>query len=190
MIKMFKKQKAVLATFILSLVSLYGTISHAGQGLNVDGLIGVDWLSGGSSISSATSNVSYGARVGYHLTTNWELGAAFTTTSNSLNVGPYSTTTRTSLLMADFNYHLPDQWDALYFGIRLGLGFNSGSTNDPLFPDGTSSTRFAYGVVGGYDFKVSESFTIGPRIAYTVISQDIGNMGDFQAQAAFKYFFN
>jgi opacity protein-like surface antigen len=92
--------------------------------------------------------------------------------------------------MADFNYHLPDGWDALYFGVRLGLGFNSGSSNDVIAPISYSSTNLAYGVVGGYDYKVSESFTIGPRVSYTAISRDAGNMGDFQAQAAFKYFFN
>jgi opacity protein-like surface antigen len=162
------------------------------EGFNIDALIGADLISGGT--SSSSSNLGYGLRLGYHLDPTWEIGAGFTTATNSTSVattvGTFSTSATTGLLMADINFHFNNEWNPLYLGARLGLGINSGSNNAPSAPSVATTTNLAYGIVGGYDFKVAESFTIGPRISYTAVTQSIGgNLADFQAHAAFKYFF-
>ncbi len=165
-----------------------GSQSHAKvEGFNIDALVGVDLLSGGSTAS--TSNLGYGARLGYHLNHSWEIGFGFTTATNSTATGIYSTSATLGLLMADLSFHFENEWNPLYLGIRLGTGISSGSSNVPGVVVKDSTTDFAYGIVGGYDFRAAENFTIGPRISYTMVSQPLTNLSDFQAHAAFKYFF-
>jgi opacity protein-like surface antigen len=179
-------KKVFLALLSLTAFTASAPAFCAAEGLNIGALIGLDFLSGGGAASA--SNLGYGARLGYHMDPNWELGAAFTTTTNSTAVGQFNTSSSLGLLMGELNYHLPGNLNPLSFGFRLGIGFNSGSSNDPAITS-RSSTNLAYGLVGGYDFLVSRNFSIGPRVSYTTVNQDAGpNQGDFQAQAAFKYY--
>jgi Outer membrane protein beta-barrel domain len=187
LMKTQKNEKKSLIFLAAVLCGLFAVSSYAREGLNIDALVGVDLISGGVNSSSSTTSLGFGGRIGYHLTPNWEIGGSFTTTSNSVNVGPAVNTSSTSLLLGDLNYHLPDRWEPLYFGVRLGVGYNSGTSNSPLIGN-YSTNNLAYGFLGGYDFYVSSNFTIGPRISYTMVSQNPGTLGDFQAHAAFKYF--
>ena len=156
------------------------------MGLNIDGILGLDLISGGS---SSTSNFGFGGRVGYHLDYHWEIGVSVTTTSNSTTVinptggNNLSLSSALTLILADLNYHLSDDLNPLYFGIRLGTGLTSSTSIN-------TAANFAYGVVGGYDYAIGDSVTIGPKIAYTMVNQsNTSNQGDFQAQATIKYFF-
>lgn len=158
------------------------------KNFNVDGLLGVDFLSGGTAAS--TSNLGFGGRVGYHLDYNWEVGGSFTTTSNSTTAADVTSSSRLNLIMADLNYHLDGDLNPLYFGIRLGMGISSGSTNATGAAAVPTKTSFAWGLTTGYDFFVHPSLTIGPRVSYTMIpNTGSTNQSDFQLQAAVKYFF-
>ena len=182
-------KKYGLASFLVLLATSASSFAatNSSYGLNVDGLLGIDLITGGG--SSSTTNVGYGARVGYSVDPSIEVGVSLTTSSNSTTVNGFSNSASLGLLLADLNYHLPEQWNPLYFGIRLGLGLSSGSTTIPGAPDPGSSTNLAYGFVGGYDHSLGNNITIGPRVAYTITQYTPGNIGDFQAQAALKYFF-
>lgn len=183
---MLNKKRVLLLSFLA--LSFLHTESYAKvEGFNIDGLLGVDLISGGSNAS--TSNLGYGGRIGYHLNPTWEMGAGFTTATNSTTSGTYSTSSTTGLLMGDLNFHFANEWNPFYLGIRLGMGISSGSTTVPGASTVNTRADLAYGFVGGYDFKVAESFTIGPKISYTMVSQPLTNLADFQAHAAFKYFF-
>lgn len=194
-----RKNKLIATTFISAIVILmmptkeaYPRIEHevtetqySGTGINLAFLFGADLVSGGSATS--TSNLGLGGRLGYHLDNDWEIGASYNSTSNSTIVNDIANKTSVGLLLADLNYHFPREWNPLYLGIRGGAGFTTGYSN---VSRASSRTDLAYGLVGGYDVKVARSFTVGPRISYTMISQqNRANMGDFQAQAGLKYFF-
>lgn len=192
-------KKLITTTFIFAITVIllpsreaYPRVEHdivetqyTGTGVNLAFLFGADLLSGGNATN--TSNVGLGGRLGYHLNNDWEIGASYNSTSNSSVVNDVTNKTSVGLLLADLNYHFPEDWNPLYLGIRGGAGFTTGYST---VSRASSSTDLAYGFVGGYDVKIARSFTVGPRISYTMISQkNLANMSDFQAQAGLKYFF-
>lgn len=186
----FTKAKALLAYSFLSLAG--ATTSFASEEdyrhFNVDGLVGVDFLSGGR--SGSTTNLGFGGRFGYFPHYNWEVGVGFTTTANSTTVGNYTNSYGLGLLMADVNYHFSGDWNPLYLGLRLGTGINSSSTNDPSASGPPTTANFAWGLVGGYDIGLGKGFTIGPRISYTMVTlSGTTNQSDFQLHGALKYWF-
>ncbi len=192
--KFFKNKAASVAPFAV-LSCLMALDAHAvtkevrdhTHGLNADALIGADLISGGpGNTSSSTSALGYGFRLGYHLNYNWEVGLSVSTSSNSTTAAGSTTSSATTLLMAELDYHLSDGLNPLYFGFRMGAGFSSVSGNAVT---ASASSNAAYGFVGGYDVYTNDNFTIGPRVAYTMVPISGGNIGVFQIQAAFKYFF-
>ena len=185
--KMKFKLATILAAQLICLTSIAPCMAIV-QGYNVDATVGLDSITGGG---TSNSSVGYGVRAGYHLDPHLEAGIGFSRASNSNTVGTTSTSSTLGLILADLNYHFSNEFNPLYVGVRLGMGLRSNSSTFNGVDQGSqSNANFAYGLVGGYDFVTGRNFTIGPKVAYTIVTPSKGvSQSDFQAHVAFKYFF-
>ena len=180
-----KSLRKLFAVCALSTLGVAGQAHALVQGYNVDLQLGLDSITGGG-VSS--SSVGYGARLGYHLDPNVELGVNFTIANTTVTTNNVAASNSLGLLLADMSYHFNNEFNPLYVGVRLGVGFKSKS--DSTVNATPSSANFAYGLVGGYDAPVGNNFSIGPKVAYTILTPANGtSTSDFQAHAVFKYFF-
>jgi hypothetical protein len=175
------KKMKILPLFVFLLSSAVCQAADT-TNFNVGALIGfASFSSGGVS----AGKFSFGARGGYTLNPNWELGFDWTFQSTVPSNSRAGYTSNLSLALVRADYHFVGLVDGLFAGVKIGPAFTNAA--------GLSGTSFAYGGEVGYDYSVMNNLTVGPMLGLVGVSAPTlngfkGNSGtDFQALAAIKY---
>jgi hypothetical protein len=111
-------------------------------------------LLGLASPTDVDSRFGYGAEVGLSFTNNWSLEGFFLSSGDSEGL----VDTQLMHYGVGADYHLNPDRTGFRFGVRIGA--STSTVSAPGIAD-VSDTEFTLGPHAGYDFPLSERFTVG-----------------------------
>jgi hypothetical protein len=102
------------------------------------------------------SQFIYGVEGDYFFDPNWSIGILSDTVNpNSVSVAGVSY----SQSLSNLDFAVKFTWNQLTLGILAGVG-----TTETTVPGGSSSSNLNYGLVGAYDYLLSNKFSLGPQL--------------------------
>lgn len=138
-------------------------------------------LNGGYAMPSESnigSRPTFGIGFGYGVTENISVGLFANHSSKTVTSGPagatVSTTSKITLWGVDARYNLCSLACGFFGGLKLGMATQSGSATVAIagvtYSAGATGTDFTVGPTLGYNFAVSEMFTLGPQVDAMMVS--------------------
>lgn len=142
--------------------SIFGNESRVYFGLNAGGY---------KNMSSSTSDVlfNYGARFGANMMQMGDFAKlAFGLSYNRSSQTLLGLTSAVNEVMVQILFRKVAN-SGFYFGPEFGLVF----VNTSIAGQSSTSNKFDFGGVGGYDYYLSPSFSMGPEVHITAFNSDI-----------------
>ena len=115
--------------------------------------------------TSNSAGTSFGGRGSYFWGPNLSAGLGVTFTGTTPSGAPAGTNSSLTLIMGDATFHFTNHLKGLFLGVRMGLSMHFSSLPQVV----STNNNLAMGILGGYDFHLSRSLSVGPQISYSMI---------------------
>jgi hypothetical protein len=175
-VKRISKVSSALIFFLSSLAVTSSCWAAAEQRLSIGGLIGLGLVNdGGFSATTGTvqdsMELTFGANFIYKVAPQIGVGASFhymDLGTNSTNLMGFAITSTSKYMFfnALFNYYVDSLSKGFWIGGRVGLVNNTTTSTVATFTGSTTTGALNLGPAIGYDFMLSEMFSVGVDLSY------------------------